>query len=300
MASYIKKYLKINHFLNTLLFIYMISNDVIKYLCCLNILVYEYDKRFKLNKNETLSKFLINDDFNELSKESKQALLFLKKDSLLGTVYFYLNDEDSDLQVGITVNDELKRITVIFRGTDSARDWYYNLNYCQVDIGDGNLVHKGFYRKLMNNNSFNHINNILFSLLHFKKNYDLNITGHSLGGALATLYAFLIKDKVKTNTKINVVSFGSPRLGNFKFRQSFDECNKLSHYRVTNCRDIVTAVPFYNYSHVGINLYIDSDKLTIYDKYNYNLWFTFSLFTCWNIFDHDIISYYRNIMKNFQ
>lgn len=270
----------------------MISNEDIKYYLFLNILICEYNKKLRLNKNETLSNFLKNSNLDELLNESKAVLLSLKEDN--ETVYFFLNKEDNDLQVVIAFNDRLKKIIVIFRGTTCYRDWYYNLNFCQIEIEDNIFVHKGFYKKLKSEGSFNNINNILFSLLHYKSDYDLYLTGYSSGGALALLYGYLIRDKI--NKRINIITFGSPRLGNKNFRDEFDKCENLYHYRVTNCRDIVTAVPFYNYSHVGINYNMEIGKVTIYKNYSYNMWFTFSLLNCWNLYDHDIISYYKTII----
>ena len=49
-----------------------------------------------------------------------------------------------------------------------------------------------------------------------KKNYDITFIGHSLGGALAELAAFEFK-KLYPHHKADLVTFGSPRVGNFKF-----------------------------------------------------------------------------------
>ncbi|KAJ9445152.1 Lipase [Diplonema papillatum] len=76
---------------------------------------------------------------------------------------------------------------------------------------------------------------------------DLQIccTGHSLGGALAMLMAYWIKKEVKRRgtEKIVVYTFGSPRVGNAAFAETYDHAIPHS-FRVVNQCDIVPTVPF--------------------------------------------------------
>ena len=82
-------------------------------------------------------------------------------------------------------------------------------------------------------------------------------TGHSLGGALATLAA----SRWNTVTT-HLYTYGSPRVGGKKFIQSFLTRNR---YRFRNNNDIVTRVPFeiFGYKHVsgegGNFIYFDID-----------------------------------------
>ncbi|MCZ6641198.1 MAG: lipase family protein [Gammaproteobacteria bacterium] len=73
-------------------------------------------------------------------------------------------------------------------------------------------------------------------------------TGHSLGAALATLAA----DRYPNSS---LYTFGSPRVGDKKFRQSFH----ANAYRFVNNNDGVTAVPFPPYRHVGDLKYLDQN-----------------------------------------
>jgi triacylglycerol lipase len=78
------------------------------------------------------------------------------------------------------------------------------------------------------------------------------ITGHSLGGALATLFAS------RYGNAQGVYTFGSPRLGNEVFKENFD----AKIYRVVNNHDIVPRVPPPGkYVHVGELKFIDSDGI---------------------------------------
>ena len=74
-------------------------------------------------------------------------------------------------------------------------------------------------------------------------------TGHSLGGALATLLA-------KDHPSLELVTFGSPRVGNASFASHF-EGRTVRRYR--DCGDFVTRVPFkwMGYQHVLGLQYID-------------------------------------------
>lgn len=77
----------------------------------------------------------------------------------------------------------------------------------------------------------------------------LFITGHSLGGAMATISASRLVDRVDA-----LFTYGSPRVGSTDFVNAL----KLIHYRHVNNNDIVTCVPPYPlYHHHGILRYID-------------------------------------------
>ena len=60
------------------------------------------------------------------------------------------------------------------------------------------------------------------------------ITGHSLGGAIATIIAGrLIKDQVVDADRLKLYTFGSPRVGNPAFSQSIDN---VRVYDAMKCR----------------------------------------------------------------
>ena len=131
------------------------------------------------------------------------------------------------------------------------------------------------------------------------KNYTVILSGHSLGGALATLFGYEMSlDQIFNNHSIIVVSFGSPRVGNHDWKIAFNNNKNINHYRVTNTRDIVTALPIWNYYHVGTNIHVSYDSCEINENYSYNPYLKFSLFLCWNIMDHFMEHYYANIKKH--
>ena len=73
--------------------------------------------------------------------------------------------------------------------------------------------------------------------------YKLWVTGHSLGGALASLASTYIMFKGKTTKdKLILYTFGQPRVGNYEYAVSHDRLVPVS-FRVTHYRDIVVHLP---------------------------------------------------------
>lgn len=92
-------------------------------------------------------------------------------------------------------------------------------------------------------------------------NVGIWITGHSLGGALATLMTARLLDQMDQGEKLNVkgmYTFGSPMVGNDVFKKKLEESARrhgVSLARFRNDQDLVTRVPgvfdIMNYHHVG-------------------------------------------------
>ena len=81
-------------------------------------------------------------------------------------------------------------------------------------------------------------------------------TGHSLGGAMATICAGRCYLSHIKSTPSELFTFGSPRVGNKRYVNHV----KLTHYRWVNNNDIVTRVPWawMGYRHTGTQMYLDS------------------------------------------
>jgi len=215
----------------------------------------------------------------------------------------------------IVVNETTRKITVVFRGSANAADWKSNLQTNMVDFNlpfdseeEANLqeietmnfgrVHGGFYKYLFHrskpsvfSNSTKSKGEEIISMLKndfFNKNkpeykgYALEVTGHSLGGALSTMFAVRCATAVRTDfaesppTKITNVSFASPFVGDHAFRAAFldleQNCSvRFRHLRISNHQDMVTLLPttshlipkLETYKHVGMNirLYDGNDLL---------------------------------------
>lgn len=237
----------------------------------LSMLIYKYDN---INNYSSITEYLKQNTYNDPLLDSVSLY------SPNGKVIKYINNNNTDLQVAITKNYNQKRLCIVFRGSESKKDWFYNLFFPKIKLKNKNIhVHGGFYLQLKNN--INDIDKLVLNNINSKT--QIVVTGHSLGAALATIYGYLLS--FKTNKKITIISFASPRVGNFKFKKSFNNQSNLIHHRITNNKDLVCAIPLINYHHVGQLINIKSiEKNHIF----------------LNIKDHDINEYYKNLIKLIQ
>jgi len=204
--------------------------------------------------------------------------------------------EQTELVYAIGVNPHKKRIVVAFRGSVTKTDWKTDASVkvekrknplldCFQDDKEENTgdpqqqqpatigYHAGFYRYLFeppNNEGETKAEEILRKVLEIyddeeKRDYSLYVTGHSLGGALSTLFAFFVASKVarlETNTiptPIICVSLASPRPGDVGFQSAFESLERtglLRHLRVVNEKDPVTRIPvnIRTFRHTGVKL----------------------------------------------
>lgn len=133
-----------------------------------------------------------------------------------------------------------------FRGTepDEFSDILADLNAIPDRAELDGYVHDGFQDEL--EKLWDSIKTHIKTYLGDRK---LFITGHSLGGAMATVCASRLVEKVDA-----LFTYGSPRVGS----GDFVEALKVVHYRHVNNNDIVTAVPPYPlYHHHGTLRYIN-------------------------------------------
>jgi triacylglycerol lipase len=108
-------------------------------------------------------------------------------------------------------------------------------------------VHRGFA------DAFNGLlaNGMDQRLASLEGGLDLWITGHSLGGALATLASVHLPGRPSFR---GVYTFASPRVGDPDFAGGYS----LAHFRVVNDNDIVPRVPpqELGYRHVGTRVFL--------------------------------------------
>ena len=276
----------------------------------LTMLIYNYGKDFSMKSGQDIETFIgslkkeenknLLDNVNDLRKE---VLFSIAESSPHGEILGFVNTAETDLQCAVTVSHAKKRMNVIFRGSESKSDWYYDLKIFKHQLpekyqNDRNdiYVHLGFWEQLMNNGSYDQILKLVKEGLAEHSDYELFITGHSLGGALCTLFGYLLSCELLN--KVTVVSFASPRVGNETWKIAYDTKQNLIHYRVTNNRDVVTAAPMWGYKHTGHNIRLFQDTYVYYPDYTYNGWWEFSLFNCWSVSDHDCDLYYERLVKN--
>jgi len=140
--------------------------------------------------------------------------------------------------LGYTMSSATDAI-VAFRGSDSLPDWLADSAYAQVvypNVAGSGLTHEGFtgvYQSLRDQ--------VLASLKMLAPQRPLFITGHSLGGAVATLAALDIAVNSAFSAPV-IYTIGSPRVGDPDFADAFDATvlkRPVSSWRILNTFDVV-------------------------------------------------------------
>ena len=281
----------------------LISHEDVSNMLKMSMLVYNYGKDFQLKENEDIEHFvnnLKNSDEHKnnvsLSNIRKNALIDLSKECPHGKIIKFINDDETDLQVVVSVSETKKRISVVFRGSESVKDWYYDLYIFKQQLDTGAKVHKGFYTQLVKNGNYGKLTKIIKEQLNIHNDYSIYVSGHSLGGALCTLFGYLLAHEIENH--VTVISFASPRVGDTVWKNTFTNKTNLKHIRVTNYHDIVTAAPIINYKHVGHVIHLKPLDFKIYSDFSYNMCWYYSLFKNHSISDHNCDLYYARLLIN--
>lgn len=149
-----------------------------------------------------------------------------------------------------------------FRGTDEPRDWLDNVNAIPTAALFGSF-HRGFFR------ATDRIWPAVLEHYHSRRKElhapdgipkALFLTGHSLGGAMATVAASHLIDRDFPFT--GVYTFGQPRTMSAKTADVFNIRARGRFYRFQNNNDVVSRVParVSGYSHVGTYVHIMQNK----------------------------------------
>jgi hypothetical protein len=152
--------------------------------------------------------------------------------------------KETDTQAFLAQSDDGYAV-LAFRGTEVAKrqDLKIDAQALRVSVLEGR-IHSGF-RTAYESVALE----IQKSILKLK-DIPLYITGHSLGGALATVATQRLEHHLKIREMIAACyTFGSPRVGNSHYDIEF----KSPIYRVVNTTDIVTVIPLLamGYVHIG-------------------------------------------------
>lgn len=144
------------------------------------------------------------------------------------------------------------RLLVAFRGTQEIGDFITDLKFGKtrftVQCSEGK-IHRGF------NQAYKDVQVRLHELLHRYSPYidEMIFTGHSLGGALATIAAYDFKLTNGNKIKCRCITLGSPRVGDRAFTKHFDSIIDEST-RVVNNGDPIPQFPTkwsLQYNHVA-------------------------------------------------
>jgi hypothetical protein len=141
-------------------------------------------------------------------------------------------------------NSRQGELAVVTRGTAMKYDWLSNFNAAWTSGPTGHTVHSGFKQ------IFDSIERAVNTALHGKNPSTIHCVGHSLGGALANLFA------AKLSTQghgVSLYTFGAPRVGMQGMSEYLETKLKTDIFRVYNGSDPVPLVPTYPYMHTPMS-----------------------------------------------
>lgn len=158
---------------------------------------------------------------------------------------------------GYVAYDVTRKTTVVaFRGSRSFRNFVADLEYNMnsTDLCHGCDAHGGFWQAWLESRT-----GILSAVQAAKEqnpNYKLVVTGHSFGGALATLCAAELR---KMGHDTALYTYGSPRVGN-KALADFVTNQPGGNFRITHTNDPVPHLPLLmmGFQHVRPEYYIST------------------------------------------
>lgn len=236
------------------------------------------------------------------------------------------------LVYAVVVNLTRKWITVVFRGTIGVADWWTNFDYRlnhdsffgeegDITAGGNPGTHNGFTGYLVSERTSDsverpYIDRILACVNgEFKDNPDVAgkgfkffVTGHSLGGGMANLFAFRaaqLKSKDDESVKylpetIKAMTVAAPCVGNFDYNDEFQALEKkgfLRHLRISSEFDVVPTntlppVPIIFrggntkvYTQNGLNLFLQEGKKMVVNYRNTKSFWSQVLFNVFKVID---------------
>ncbi|KAG8063371.1 hypothetical protein GUJ93_ZPchr0003g16616 [Zizania palustris] len=158
-------------------------------------------------------------------------------------------DVQNCLQAFVGIDHAINAIIVSIRGTqeNSVQNWIKDMLWKQEDLNYPSMpkakVHTGFYSSYNNTLLRPAIANAVRKARELHGDMNIIVTGHSMGGALASFCAL---DLAITHGGDNVflMTFGQPRVGNAAFASYFAKYVPNT-IRMTHEHDIVPHLPPY-------------------------------------------------------
>jgi hypothetical protein len=143
------------------------------------------------------------------------------------------SDARADTHCYVATAEDRSFIIVAFRGTQPERgaNVWSDVDFPRTQWREGEQVHEGFKHAL------DVVWDDLAAALRSVAGASVWFTGHSLGGALATLAADRFAEPA------GVYTFGSPRVGDPAFVSGFNRRHQDRSFRYVNDHDLVATVP---------------------------------------------------------
>ncbi|MCS6291447.1 MAG: lipase family protein [Nitrospira sp.] len=220
----------------------------------------------------------------------------IKQKSPAGTMISFMVESPRGVKAYIETDDARKIQWVAVRGTWSLENVKLDVDYNKVV--DGRLkipLHKGFADTALQVYAF--------AKPLLRPGYEVRVTGHSLGGAAASIVLMLFKeDGVKLG---QAMTFGQPKVTN---RAGVDKYRGLPLLRFVNDKDPVPLLPPFDittildegpYKHFGPEVVLkDGTSYAYFDEAQTE---RFSVISFWNslgnqqVPDHSIANYIQSL-----
>ncbi|KAG6608469.1 Lipase, partial [Cucurbita argyrosperma subsp. sororia] len=184
-----------------------------------------------------------------------------------------------------TATDDPNIIVIAFRGTSplDTYDWQVDADFSWYDIEGVGRIHSGFMKALglqkatgwpkeltkpQHDFAYYTLRQKLRDIAKANAKARFIITGHSLGGALATLFVTLLSlhDETTILEKLQgVYTYGQPRVGDRRFAEFMVNTVQqygFKYYRYVYSSDLVPRIPsdgvIFKYKHFGRSIYFNT------------------------------------------
>lgn len=180
------------------------------------------------------------------------------------TVY---HDTEFDLRYYIGVNLKKNWLVLAFRGTigQPIKEFLdlllFQVQYTELhpEFPKGAKIHYGFmldYQLIRDRL----LQSFEFYLKTFPTARKIMLTGHSLGGVMAELFALDLNGRVMVPAKnVQIFTYGTPRIGNAEFAAFVTGIGFESITRVTSNNDLIPLLPprHISYVHYGQEMHLE-------------------------------------------
>lgn len=145
----------------------------------------------------------------------------------------------------ILKSDKYKKFIFTFPGTTSLFQLVleiFGVNMTTIDSTEPLIGVESFFFALFEMIYKDLFSDEIIGDLKLNSDYQIIFTGHSLGGALATLSSYYYANKNLAQNEPVLITFGQPRVGNELFARKFMKLIPLV-FRIARKGDVVTMIP---------------------------------------------------------